>query len=103
MKKTIVKNYIYRNRTFVIVYNDELVEGHPYYLAIEDKYIDESGRLNKGLNLVEMNAGDTFKDCEERLRNRCDLDYYMSQGADKYEAMAMVFNLDLNALREAFR
>jgi len=92
MIKVLVKNYIYRGRTFTICTNDELIENEVWYLAIEDKYIT-NGRLNQRLNIAQMNGGHTFKECEERVHTNCDIDFYLENGMEPAEALCRVMNM----------
>ena len=106
MHRTVVQNYIYRNRTFLIIesdemFNDERAKAYRFF-GIEHTDIDGDGKLKRSMNIAEMNGEKTFKDCLERIHNRCDLDYYIESGMTRLEATAKLFNLDLTKLQEAF-
>lgn len=57
-----ITKYHVNDRTFYIIKKDE------FYLAIEDKYIDENGKINKRLNGMQMNASKDMNTTIERTR-----------------------------------
>ena len=108
MKRTITQNYIYRNRSFLIIesdemFNDERARDYRFF-GIERKEIDEDGRLKKSMSIAEMNGNRTLDGCLEEIRNKCDVDYYLSIGMDKAEAICRTFGLmdRLEEMREHF-
>lgn len=90
MATTIIKNFVVRDRNFVIVQNEQ-----GFYLAIEDKYIDKNGKLNKTLNGFQMYANMDLNDCLNTCRRQVEIEYYEAQGKSKAEAFAIVFNIPL--------
>ena len=90
MAATIIRNFIVRDRNFVIVKNEE-----DFYLAIEDKYIDNNGRLNTTLNGFQMYANKDLNDCLNTCKHQVEIEYLESQGYSKAEAFAIEFNIPL--------
>ena len=88
VEKVIVRNYEVRNRHFVIV-----KDNNGYYEAIEDKYIDENGKLTKQLSGLEMNGSHNLNLCLQNVKNSVEMEYLESQGYTKAEAYATVFNM----------
>ena len=78
--RTITK-LIYRDRTFLIVSNAG------YYMAIEDKYIDENGKTNKNLNGLELNVDDTLLGCKNKVKMSVEYDYQFQMLGDEEAAM----------------
>lgn len=91
MATTIIKDFVVRDRHFVIVQNEQ-----GFYLAIEDKYITD-GKLNKTLNGFQMYANKDLSDCLDTCRRQVEIEYYEAQGKSKAEAFAIVFNIPLTA------
>lgn len=85
--QVIIKNYTVRDRHFTIVLDDV------YYQAIEDKYIDENGRLTKTLYGHQTFADRDLNMCLKNTKNMVEIDYLVSQGHSKAEAFGMVFDL----------
>ena len=86
----LVKVFNYRGRNFTIVKKGN------YYCAIEDKYIDESGKMNCTLNGLQMFASEVLEETIKRVQNSVDVNYYISQGMTKAEAFCKVFNCEKN-------
>lgn len=91
--KTIIKNYVVRDRHFIIVLN-----GDGFYLAIEDKHLT-NGRLNKPLNGAQMYASRDLDICLGSVKNCVDIDYYISCGDDRATAYSKVFNIPAEKLQ----
>ena len=85
--EVIIKNYVVRDRHFTIVLDGGL------YQAIEDKYIDENGRLTKTLYGHQTFANEDLNMCLNNTKNMVEIDYLVSRGHSKAEAFGMVFNL----------
>lgn len=92
MTNTIVKNFIVRDRHFVIVQNEEC-----FYLAIEDKYITD-GKLNQALNGFQMYASKELDTCLNTCKNQVEIEYLEEQGYSKAEAFGIVFGIPQDAL-----
>lgn len=76
-----------RGRSFDIV----LDKG--YYQAVEDKYIDENGRLTRTLYGHQTFANEDLNKCIKGVRNQVEIDYLIEQGHSKAEAFGIVFDL----------
>ena len=87
--KIIIKRYAVRDRVFTVVKDQGM------YLAIEDKYIDEHGRLNQSLNGFQMHAWDTLDGCLARVNDSVETQYLVSNGLSKAEAFCTVLGLPL--------
>ena len=74
-----------RDRKFYIVKNDQ-----GYYLAIENKYIDENGKLNTNLNGLQMNASKDLNECLKRTKDQIEVDFLVSNGMDALKAIQLV-------------
>ena len=85
--KVVVKDFVVMDRHFVIC---KRADG--WYLAIEDKYIDENGRLNTALNGLQMNAGRTLDKCLETCKNNVMFEYYRKKGLSDVDALNKVYN-----------
>ena len=97
MATTIIKNFVVRDRHFVVVKNEDSI-----YLAIEDKHIT-NGKLNKALNGFQMYASKDLNDCLTTCKHQVEIEYLVSQGKSKAEAFAIEFNLPLTKeLEKAF-
>lgn len=94
----IIKVFKYRDRNFTIVKKDN------YYCAIEDKYIDENGKMKCRLNGLQMYASEVLDETIKRVQYSVDIDYYISQGMTKAEAFCKAFNCEKNlkAFEKAF-
>lgn len=92
MTNTIIRNFVVRDRHFVIVQNED-----GFYLAIEDKYITD-GKLNKALNGFQMYASKELETCLNTCKNQVELEYLEEQGHSKAEAFGIVFGLPQEAL-----
>lgn len=75
-----------RDRHFVIVQNNE-----GFYLAIEDKYLDENGCTTKALNGFEMHASLDLNMCIQCTKDAVDIDYLKSTGLSDEEAFKTWF------------
>lgn len=95
-----ITTYIRGNRSFKIV--KEMQNGEYWYMAIEDKYIDEDGRLNTSLNGGQMNASKDMNTCIDRVTKMVDFEYFKSQGMSDAEAFAETFHLPLHVCEEMF-
>ena len=89
MATTIIKNFVVRDRHFVIVKDEQ-----DFYLAIEDKYIT-NGKLNKTLNGFQMYANKDLNDCLNTCKHQVEIEYLVSEGYSKAEAFAIEFNIPL--------
>ena len=76
---------IYKNRKFYIVET----ENH-LYLSIEDKYVDENGKLNKQLNGITMNANKYLPECIQETKMQVDVDELVANGMEINEAILKV-------------
>ena len=74
-----------RNRKFYIVQNEE-----GFYLGIEDKYVDENGRLTKQLNGLQMKANKDLNWCIKGIKDHVEVEYLIEQGMDPMEAIETV-------------
>ena len=87
--KIVIRNYIVRqntwNRNFVIVQNED-----GWYLAIEDKYLDENGCLTEKLNGWQMHADKSLKNCLEGTRLACRIDALREHGKSSDEIMDII-------------
>lgn len=99
MATVIVKKYIVRDREFTICKNAE-----GYYLAIEDKYINADGTINRELNGIQMCASKRLNECLGRCKDHVEIDYLISHGYSKAEAFAKMFNMEdrLDGLKKVF-
>lgn len=88
MANVIIRHFTERGRNFVIVQDKE-----GFFLAIEDKYIDENGKLTKTLYGHQMCANRDLDECLKTLHNHIETDYLLSQGYSKAEAFGIVFDL----------
>lgn len=84
---TIIKKVTIRDRHFTIVRNSD-----GFYCGIEDKYIDEDGRLNKTLNGFQMRANKVLSECIKGLTDEVNMDYLVSHGHTRAEAFCIVFD-----------
>lgn len=89
MLLTITKAYHVHNTVYTIVKQDEM------YLAINRKYITD-GKLNKPLNGLQMHASEDLNVCLELARNQAEIDYYISVGFSKEEAIMKVLKININ-------
>lgn len=85
--EVIIKNYVVRDRHFTIV-----LDGG-FYQAIEDKFIDENGRLTKTLYGHQTFANEDLNMCLNNTKNMVEIDYLVAQGHSKAEAFGIVFDL----------
>ena len=95
--KGIIRDLEVRNRHFVVIQNDD-----GFYLAIEDKYLDERGRLTKTLNGGQMCASKDLKTCLTSVRDRVEIDYLLDMGATKAEAFSIVAGVPLEVAEILF-
>lgn len=86
--KIVVKTLLIRERTFVVVQNDE-----GWYLAIEDKYIT-NGRVNTQLNGLQMHASKDLNECLRSTEASVDVDYLTSCGYTPMQAICAVHNIE---------
>lgn len=84
----IIRNYTERGRNFTIVQDKD-----GFYLAIEDKYIDKTGKLTQTLYGHQMFANRDMNECIKSLHNSIEINYLVEQGHSKAEAFAIVFDL----------
>lgn len=96
MKKIITNVYHYRNHKYVLLKTDELFDpsviDYTYY-AVDYDLLDNAGRLKDPCNVAQLNGSKTLKECIERVKNKCDLEYYESIGYSKAHAFAIVYNM----------
>ena len=85
--KIIVKNYSYRGRNFTIIHDQG------FYMAIEDKYLDENGCTKQILHGSQLFPAREAEDCMKLVNDRCDIDFYVASGMSKEEAFAKVFDI----------
>ena len=86
MKKiTKVTELMARGRRFHIIFSDGM------YMAIEDKYIDEGGRLTRTLNGLQMNASKDLDTTIDSTRKQVEVDFLTSNGVDIMRALWAVF------------
>ena len=88
--KVVVRNYVVRNRNFVVVQYDD-----GWYGAIEDKYIDANGKLTKQLNGLQVHHNENLNDCLEMTRNTVEMDYLIANGKTWGEAICIIHNLPM--------
>lgn len=91
----IIRNLVVRGREFAIVKNDE-----GFYLAIEDKYITD-GKMNTTLNGIQMHASKDLNDCLKGVNDEVEIEYLVSTGKTKAQAMAIHFNIPYTEQLEA--
>lgn len=97
--KTIVQNFNYRDKAYVIV-NDGT-----FYMTVEDKYIDGAGHITKELHYNDgLHTARTLAECIKDTENDLDIQYHKANGMTEAEAMATVFNCwdQIDMLREVF-
>ena len=87
---TVVKDFVVRDRHFVIVKSED-----DWYLAIEDKYIKD-GKTTKALNGLNTHAHKDLNLCLNMTKDSVEADYLMAQGYTKAQAFAEVFGLQEN-------
>ena len=87
---TVIKKIQARDEKFVIVHNEE-----GWYLAINTKYIDADGKLNRQLNGLQMFANKELKQTVRTVLMSVEVDYLMSTGMTDTEAV-------LEAVRRGF-
>jgi hypothetical protein len=101
MIDVIIRNFTSRNRHFTIVCDEQ-----GYFQAIEDKYIDEDGKLTKTLYGYQTFANKDMNMTLTNLKNQIEIDYLVEQGHSKAEAFGIVFNLigkiDMATLEQMF-
>lgn len=97
MVVVVIKNYIVRNRRFVIAKDEE------GYMAIEDKYITD-GKLNTPLRRYQVFAEDDLNECLKRVTRSVELAHLEAEGHSRAEAFAIVFGMmdKLPELEKAF-
>lgn len=87
--KTITNDFCYRDEHFVIVYDGK------FYMTVNHKLIGADGHPIRTLTWADgLCPGSTLQETIELCRNRLDVDYYMSQGMSRADAIAKVLNLD---------
>ena len=79
--------FTYRNSRFHICEYDGRIVGIDY------KYVDEDGKLKKTLNGLQMFISDSVTECEERIMNSLDIDWYVQNGVPRYKAIMIVMNI----------
>ena len=95
--KIVVDNYEVMGRKFTICYRDGM------YIAIEDCYIDESGKLTQELNGIQMYANKNLDDCLEQVRKQVEIQSLTINGVDIASAFCMVYNIPLTPeIQETF-
>lgn len=95
--KTIINRYETRDRVFTIVHD----QGH--YLAIEDKYLDEQGRMKETLNGFQMHADRELDRCLANTDRACWMDELIGLGCSKAEAFCIVNGMECtDQIRELF-
>jgi len=90
--KTIINHYETRGRVFTVVHDQD------HYLAIEDKYIDDAGRVTQQLNGFQMHAAKELQECLDRTASACWMDELIEQGATKAEAFCKVNGMECTDL-----
>ena len=80
----LITTYTELNRTFYIVKNEA------GYWAIEDKYVDENGKLLKQFNGITGLRSDTVSECLSRTSTQIKVDYYISEGMTAAQASVYV-------------
>lgn len=95
---TIITNdFSYRGQHFTIVYDGK------YYMSVNHKFIDRDGRLKRSLGFADgIHPADTVENCIKLCKNSLDIDYYVSQGMSRAEAVAKVFNLPPEVIAPVF-
>ena len=99
--KVLADRFTYKNRVFTIAERKQ--DG--IIVAIEDKYIDENGRLTtalNGFNLLADRRANTVPEIIERIYERVDYDEFMVDNAPQtqqevLELTAYFFNCRQNA------
>lgn len=74
----------YKGRTY------EIGKLQGWYVAIEDKFIDENGRLTKQMNGLQMKANKSLERTIEEAKQEVDIDELVSQGMNQLEASIQV-------------
>lgn len=91
----VIRNLEVRGRHFTIAKNDE-----GFYMAIEDKYITD-GKMNTTLNGLQMHASKDLNDCLKGVNDEVEVEYLISTGKTKAQAMAIHFNIPYTEQLEA--
>ena len=79
---TVIKKIQARDEKYVIVRNEE-----GWYLAINTKYIDADGKLNRPLNGLQMFANKELKQTVRTVLMFAEVEYLKSTGMNDMEAM----------------
>lgn len=95
--KVIIKNYNYRGRNFTII------KDQGFYMAIEDKYLDENGCLNQQLCGKQLYPAREVKECMKHVNNECDIAYHIENGMSKAEAFSTVLGIPVEMAAALFR
>ena len=90
-------DFSYRGQHFSIVYDGK------YYMTVNHKFIGEDGRLKRSLCFADgIHPAETVAATVKFCTNSLDIDYYVSQGMDRTEAIAKVMNIPLEVLKPVF-
>ena len=85
-----VTTYIENNSEYTIIYYAEgwnIGEDILHYAGINNKYINEEGKLTKQLNGLEMNISRSVKECISSIHYKEGINYIMeNEGVDVLEA-----------------
>ena len=86
--KTVVKDFTYRGRHYVIVNDGK------YYMTVERTHIGEDGRLTKELHYGDgLHTNETLDGCIADTKADLDVKHYISEGMSKGEAYCKAFNI----------
>ena len=91
MTALIIKNFVARDRHFVVVKDEQ-----DFFLAIEDKYITD-GKMNTTLNGFQMFANKDLNGCLNACKHQVEIDYLVDNGYSKAQAFAEVFGIPVTA------
>ena len=86
-----IATYIESGRTFEICKAEGLGDADGYW-AIEDKDIDESGRLKRQLNGISGHHSSSVAEAIQKVSNMVRCDALVAQGMDRMEAAWKVVN-----------
>lgn len=88
--KTITKDFSYRGKHYVIVYNHE----HNVYMTIDYKFINEQGTTTRPLYYADgLHTNKTLNGCIEDTKRDLDIEYYEGIGMSKTDAFCKAFNI----------
>lgn len=92
-------DFSYRNEHFVIGHSKEFGK----YLAINYKDIDNSGKLTRELNGLQMYLANSVDGVIKNIENQLEIEYLINKGFSKARAFSHVFKIPYSKdLEEVF-